>query len=46
MLLKLRATSIPININKYKFHIKEVKYLSLILILGGLKIDPAKVEAI
>jgi hypothetical protein len=46
VLLKLRAAGIPVDIDKCEFYIEEVKYLGLILTLGSLKIDLAKVKAI
>jgi len=34
------------NIKKYEFNVKEVKFLSLIITKGGVKIDPLKVSTI
>ena len=46
MLVKLRKFGIQANVNKYKFHITETKYLGLIISKNGIKMDLAKVEAI
>ena len=35
-----------ININKYKFDTKKIKYLGLIIKLEGISIDEKKMEAI
>jgi hypothetical protein len=35
-----------ININKYEFSVKEVKYLGLIMSIEGVKIDLKKVKVI
>ena len=40
---KLSNARLYLNINKSKFAIKEVKYLGLILIIEGIKIDTTKV---
>jgi hypothetical protein len=37
---------LQIDINKYKFHTKKTKYLGLIITLGGIDMDQAKVSAI
>ena len=46
IITKLRDAGLPIDINKSEFHIKEVKYLGLIITYKGIKIDLVKVEAI
>ena len=43
---RLRKTGLSINIDKYEFYITRTKYLSLIIILGGIEIDPVKIKAI
>ena len=43
----LREASLCLDINKYKFAAKEVKYLRFIISIGeGVKVDPKKVAAI
>ena len=35
-----------VDINKYKFYTKCIKYLNLIIILGGIEINLKKIKAI
>ena len=46
MLAKLYKFDIQANINKCEFHVTKMKYLGLIISKNGIKVDPAKVEAI
>ena len=46
VLRRLREAGLFLNINKYDFHVKSVKYLGLIITTNGLQMDPLKVEAI
>ena len=46
MLAKLQEAGIQADVDKYKFHITETKYLKLIISTDGIKIDPAKIKAI
>ena len=46
VLTKLREFGIQANVNKCKFHVTKIKYLSLIISKDGIKMDSAKVEAI
>ncbi len=46
ILEKLRKAGLYLNIKKYEFKIKIIKYLSLIIIDEGIKIDPAKIKMI
>ena len=46
VLMKLREAKIPADVDKCEFHITETKYLGLIISTEGIKIDPAKVDAI
>ena len=46
VLMKLREAGIPADVDKCEFHITQTKYLGLIISVDGIKIDPAKVEAI
>ena len=46
VLTKLREAEIPADVDKCEFHVTETKYLGLIVSTDGIKIDPAKVEAI
>jgi hypothetical protein len=43
---KLRDAGLQIDIDKSEFHVRETKYLGLIVSTNGLKMDPAKVTAI
>jgi hypothetical protein len=43
---RLRDASLQIDINKSEFHIRETKYLGLIVLTDGLKMDLTKVSAI
>ena len=44
---KLWETKLTLNINKYQFEKKQVKYLRFIIKAGvGLRIDPEKTRAI
>ena len=43
----LREAGLYLDINKYKFMAKEVKYLGFVISIGeGIKVDPKKVAAI
>ena len=46
VLAKLREFGIQADVDKCEFHVTETKYLGLIISTDGIKIDPAKVEAI
>ena len=46
VLAKLREFEIQANVDKCKFHVIETKYLRLIINTKGIKMDPAKIEAI
>ena len=44
---KLREAKLILNINKYQFERKQVKYIRFIIKAGvGLRIDPEKIKAI
>ena len=44
---KLRKAKLILNINKYQFEKKQVKYLRFIIKAGvGLRINPEKIKAI
>ena len=44
---KLREAKLTLNIDKYQFEKKQVKYLGFIIKAGvGLRIDPEKIKAI
>ena len=46
VLAKLREFGIQANVDKCEFYVTETKYLGLIISTKGIKMDPAKVEAI
>ena len=47
VLRKLQETRLILNIHKYQFEKKRVKYLRFIIETGvGLQIDPKKIKAI
>ena len=46
VLAKLQEARIQADVNKCKFYVKETKYLGLIISTNGIKMDPAKIEAI
>jgi len=46
VLIKLKKAKFYLNINKYKFSIIKIKYLSLIIIIENIKIDFVKIEVI
>ena len=46
ILTYLYKVRLYLNIIKYKFSIKYIKYLKIILTIEGLQIDPNKVKAI
>ena len=47
VLRKLREAKLTLNINKYQFERKQVKYLKFIIKAGvGLQMDPEKTKAI
>ena len=43
---KLLGAGLFLDINKCDFHVKEVKYLGLIITTDGLKMDPKKVKTV
>ncbi|OCK95898.1 uncharacterized protein K441DRAFT_554812, partial [Cenococcum geophilum 1.58] len=43
---RLRDVGLYINLKKYKFLVTEVKYLRLIVIIKGVRMDPKKVYII
>ena len=46
VLMKLQEAGFPADVDKCEFHVTETKYLGLIISVDGIKMDPAKVEAI
>ena len=46
VLAKLCEFGIQADVDKCEFHVTKTKYLGLIISTKGIKIDPAKVEAI
>ena len=46
VLVKLREFGIQADVDKCKFHMTKTKYLGLIISTEGIRIDPAKIEAI
>ena len=46
VLAKLKEVGLFLNINKYDFHMKSVKYLGIVIITDGLQIDPSKLDTI
>ena len=46
ILEKLRKAGLYLNIKKCEFKVKIIKYLGLIIIDEGIKIDPAKIKKI
>jgi len=46
MLQRLKDIRLNVNIKKYDFSVKEVKYLKLIISIKGVRIDPEKVYII
>jgi hypothetical protein len=46
VLAKLQAANLYLDATKYKFKVKRVKYLDLILTTNGLEIDPAKISTV
>ena len=46
VLTKLREAGIPADVDKCEFHVTETKYLGLMISTEGIKMDPAKVDAI
>ena len=46
VLIKLQGADLQLNIEKCKFHVKEVKYLGLIIVKEEIRMDPVKISAI
>jgi hypothetical protein len=46
VLHRLQEQGLQLDINKCEFSVKEVKYLGLIILTDGVKMDPKKLEAI
>ncbi len=46
ILKRLRAVELQVDIEKCEFSVIEIKYLSLIIIIHGIKMDPEKVNAV
>ena len=46
ILAKLQEARIPADIDKCKFHMTKTEYLGLMISIDGIKIDPAKIDAI
>ena len=46
ILKNLQNIDLYLNINKYKFYIKQIKYLRLIIIIKELKINSQKINTI
>jgi hypothetical protein len=46
VLHRLQERGLQLDIDKYEFGVKEVKYLGLIILTDGVKMDPKKLEAI
>lgn len=43
---RLRSANLQLDIDKSVFHVQEVKHLGLIITTSGVKMDPAKLDAI
>jgi len=43
VICRLRAAGLQINISKLEFYITKTKYLSLIILIEGISMDPKKV---
>jgi len=46
VLEKLQNTGLQVNIKKYKFGVKRIKYLRFIVSIDRIKVDPKKVNVI
>jgi len=46
VLERLRAAGLQVDIEKCEFSVTEIKYLSLIIIIHGIKMDPEKVNVV
>jgi len=46
VLERLRNAGLQVNIKKYKFRVKRIKYLRFIVSIDRIKVDPKKVDAI
>ena len=46
VLTKLQGAGLQLNIEKCEFHMKEVKYLGLIIAKGETRMNPVKISAI
>jgi len=46
VLERLRNAGLQVNIKKYKFGVKRIKYLGFIVSTDRIKVDPKKVNAI
>ena len=46
VLTKLQGAGWQLNIEKCEFHVKEVKYLGLIIAKGEIRMNPVKISAI
>ena len=46
VLIKLQGAGLQLNIEKCKFHVKEVKYLGLIIVKGEIWMNPVKISVI
>lgn len=46
VLEQLKKAGLFLDINKCQFHVKEIKYLGLIITVDGLKMDPRKIDTI
>jgi len=46
VLERLRDAGLYLKLSKCQFHVQEVTFLGFVVGLGGVKMDPAKVEAI
>jgi hypothetical protein len=46
VLVRLRDAGLQIDINKCEFHVQETLYLGMIISTEGIRMDPAKVQAV
>ena len=46
VLQKLRDAGLQVDIRKCEFHVKETRFLGLLVSVDGLRVDPAKVAAV
>ena len=46
MLKRLKEAGLPIDIDKIEFYIQKTKFLSFIINIKGIKVNPEKLKAI